>query len=329
MAQKPLHVCMLIDAWDPFIGGAQIHVKALLKYFPHHIKVHLFHAPHPNIFTRALWCLFVIPQVILYAIGYKPLALIHAHAFAAGIPAKILSFLLGVPVVYTVHGSHLMDAHVPGLKAWLEKLLLTRISYTRQISVTQTFLQYPNVNKNISVINNGVDIQAFNKVKTKKNKKFTLLYVGRDHPSKGLSILRQAFSVAQSQYPQLKLRLVTGNINYNQVIIEYKRAHAFVLPSLVEGQPLVLLEAWAAQLPVIATKTAGVLELAQPGQNAILVDPGNASQLTQAIIKLYRMNPSQRLKLARSGYRIARKLSWEKTASQTAAVYEQITRHQS
>ena len=88
-----------------------------------------------------------------------------------------------------------------------------------------------------------------------------------------------------------------------------------------------LLEAWAAKLPVIATKTAGVLELAQHGKNAILVDPGNESQLTQAIIKLYRMNPSQRFKLARSGYRIARQLSWGKTASQTAALYEQITHH--
>ena len=81
---------MLIDAWDPFIGGAQIHVKALLKYFPHHIKVHLFHAPHPNIIIRALWCLWVIPQVWFYQPKFD---LIHAHAFVAGIPAKILSLL--------------------------------------------------------------------------------------------------------------------------------------------------------------------------------------------------------------------------------------------
>ena len=318
---KKLHVLMLIDAWDPFIGGAQVHVKALLKYFPHHIKVYLFHAPHPHIFIRALWCLWVIPHVLL-TIRRKP-DLIHAHAFVAGIPGKILSILLGIPIVYTVHGSHLMDAHASGVKAWLEKLLLTQIPYTHQISVTKSFLQYPNVTKNISVINNGVDIRAFNQVKTKKNKKFTLLYVGRDHPTKGLNILRAAFTRTQKQYRELHLHLVTGQLTGQSLIIAYKQAHAFILPSLVEGQPLSLLEAWAAQLPVIATRTAGVVDIATP-QEAILVDPGNINQLHQAIIKLLRLSSRQRQDLARAGYRKARQFTWTKTVAQTVAIYDQI-----
>jgi len=323
---------MLIDAWDPFIGGAQVHIKALLQYFPHHIKVHLFHAPHPSIFVRALWCVWVIPQILFatrlpraQSRGHTLFALIHAHAFAAGIPAKILSFMLRIPVIYTVHGSHLMDVHASGTKAWLEKFLLTRIHYTRQISVTRSFLNYPNINKNISVINNGVDIRAFDKVKVKKNTKFTLLYVGRDHPTKGLEILRAAFIKAQRHYPRIQLQVVTGDLTGEQLIKAYKQAHAFVLPSLVEGQPLVLLEAWAAKLPVIATKTAGVLELAQHNQNAILVDPGSVSQLHQAIIRLLRLSPRQRTTLALAGYRQARQFTWAKTASQIISVYEQVS----
>ena len=219
MVPKPLHVCMLIDAWDPFVGGAQVHVKALLKHFPHHIKVRLFHAPHPNIFIRALWCIYVIPQVLLSG----KFAFIHAHAFAAGIPAKILSLLLGLPVVYTIHGSHLMDMKTSGPKAWLEKLLLTQIRYTHQISVTRSFLKYPNINKNISVINNGVDIKAFDQIKTKKSKDFTLLYVGRDHPTKGLNILRSAFALAKQRYPDINLQVVTG-LTGKKLIKTYKQA---------------------------------------------------------------------------------------------------------
>lgn len=319
---KPLHILMLIDAWDPFIGGAQVHVKALLRHFPHHIKVSLFHALHPHIVIRALWCLYIIPQTLL-ASRYTPFAIIHAHAFAAGIPAKILSILLGIPVVYTVHGSHLMDMRASGPKAWLEKFLLTRIPYTHQISVTRSFLRYPNVNKNISVISNGVDVARFDKIKTKKSKDFTLLYVGRDHPTKGLHILRAAFAQIKSQYPHLKLRIITG-LTGNRLIQAYKQAHAFVLPSLAEGQPLVLLEAWAAKLPVIATATAGVLEIAHP-HTAILVDPASVSQLHQAIIRLLRLSPRQRANLALAGHRRARQFTWTKTAALTVSVYEQVS----
>ncbi len=313
---------MLIDAWDPFIGGAQVHVKALLKYFPHHIKVYLFHAPHPNIFIRALWCLYVIPYVLL-ATRHQRFDIIHAHAFAAGLPAKILSLLLGIPVIYTVHGSHLMDLRASGLKAWLERFLLTRIHYTHQISVTKAFTEYVNVNKNISVIRNGVDIKLFDRIKPQKSKKFTLLYVGRDHPTKGLNILRAAFIQAQKQYPQLQLRLVTGQLTGQDLIKAYKQAHAFILPSLVEGQPLSLLEAWAAKLPVIATKTAGVTEIATV-RNAILIEPGNSHQLVQAIIKLLTLTETQRQQLAQSGYDTAKNFTWATTAALTAVVYEQV-----
>ena len=324
MTKRSLHVCILIDAWEPFVGGAQVHLKALQKYLPlHHIKTSLFHSPHPHIFIRSLWLFWVIPQIIL-AHFYQPFDLIHAHAFAAGLPAKIISLILGIPVVYTVHGSHLMDTKTKGIKAKLERWLLTGIKYTQQISVTQSFLKYPNVNKNISVIRNGVDIKAFDKVKIKKSKNFTLLYVGRDHPTKGLDILRLAFAQVNRQYPQIKLKLVTGGLSGQQLIKAYKRAHAFVLPSLVEGQPLVLLEAWAAKLPVIATKTAGVAEIAT-SRNTVLVNPGSSNQLAQAIIKLYTMPSHKRQALAQAGYQSVQGFTWATVAAQTASVYFEET----
>ena len=216
-----------------------------------------------------------------------------------------------------------MDSHATGLTSVLERWLLTSIRYTHQISVTKSFLQYPNVNKNISFINNGVDISVFNKVKIKKNKKITLLYVGRDHPTKGLDVLRAAFTLAKNHYPHIKLQIVT-KLTGQKLIRSYKQAHAFVLPSLVEGQPLVLLEAWAAKLPVIATRTAGVIEIAT-AKEAILIPPGDIKSLHQAILKLLRLSPRQRLNLATNGYSKARGFTWEKTARHTAAIYEQVT----
>lgn len=58
---------------------------------------------------------------------------------------------------------------------------------------------------------------------------------------------------------------------------------ALVLPSLTEGQPLVLIEAFACGLPVIATKVGGIPEMMEDGTNGLLVDPGSEESLGEAM----------------------------------------------
>jgi len=60
----------------------------------------------------------------------------------------------------------------------------------------------------------------------------------------------------------------------------------FVLPSLKEGFPWTLLEAVAAKVPVIATRTGAVPEIIESGRNGIIVPPGDAEKLAQAIDEL-------------------------------------------
>ena len=327
MKAKPkIRVAMLIDAWFPFVGGGQIHVQNLIKTLEknHPVTVYLFHAPHHNIIIRALWCFWVIPQVLIVNLFNGPFAIIHAHAFVPGIPAKIISHILRIPVIYTVHGSHQMDLKSVSLKAVVERWLLTRIKYTSQISVTKSFANYPNTNKVIN-ISNGVDIRAFDQIKVSKHKNFTFLYVGRDHPIKGLSILRRAFAIVKKIHPKIELITITGKITGKALITAYKHAHAFVLPSLAEGQPLVLLEAWAAKLPIIATKTMGVVEIARHKKNALLINPGDSNQLARAMINLYNMSPSLRGALGKAGHRLINsRYTWNHVATKTCTLYRQV-----
>lgn len=324
MKQNKLHICMMIDTWFPFVGGGQVHVKNIINQLRRHpnIQASLFHSPHHNILLRTLWNIWVVPEVIIKH-QQKRFDLIHAHAFSAGLPGKIISLLLNIPIIYTVHGSHLMDKKEISLKSWGERILLTKIKYTYQVSVTQSFTKYPNVNKNISIIRNGVNIKEFNSAKVKKNKHFTLLYVGRSHPTKGIPILKRAFMQIKKNFPDVKLRLITGGkITGKKLVKEYKKAHVFVLPSLVEGQPLVILEAWAAKLPVIATKTSGVKEIAKHNHDAILVKPGNQAQLQNAIIKIIEMKPLERKELAENGYKkVKDQFAWEMIADKLVGVY--------
>jgi glycosyltransferase involved in cell wall biosynthesis len=63
----------------------------------------------------------------------------------------------------------------------------------------------------------------------------------------------------------------------------------FVLSSLIEGLPISILEAMAAGLPIVATRAGGVSEAAVDGENARLVDPGDAEALADAMLRMARL----------------------------------------
>lgn len=69
----------------------------------------------------------------------------------------------------------------------------------------------------------------------------------------------------------------------------------FVLPSLDEGLPLVLLEAMAAGKPVIATNVGGVAELVQNNQTGIIIQPGRVDEIASAIINLLKSDKQMKM----------------------------------
>lgn len=71
----------------------------------------------------------------------------------------------------------------------------------------------------------------------------------------------------------------------------YRMADIAVLSSVSEGSPNALLEAMAAKVPVVATAVGGIPEIATHGQNALLVKPGDASSMANAIARLLESRP--------------------------------------
>jgi len=65
----------------------------------------------------------------------------------------------------------------------------------------------------------------------------------------------------------------------------YRRIDILALPSLSEGHPLVILEAWARGIGIVATKAGGVPEVIQDGKSGILCDIDNSRALAEAIEK--------------------------------------------
>ena len=96
----------------------------------------------------------------------------------------------------------------------------------------------------------------------------------------------------------------------------------FVLPSLKEGLPYVLLEAGLAKLPIITTNTGGIPEIIKGGTDGIVVEPANKDELSKSIEKLIGNNALKH-KLSQNIFqKVINEFSFEKMLRETAGLYE-------
>ncbi len=94
-----------------------------------------------------------------------------------------------------------------------------------------------------------------------------------------------------------------------------RTAAVLVLSSVWEGLPNVVLEAQAAGLPVIASDVEGIREVIEPGVNGIIVEPGNAAELQNAVRQLM-SSPERRLAMRVSLQAILESLLTTQSATQ-------------
>lgn len=147
-----------------------------------------------------------------------------------------------------------------------------------------------------------------------------LVFVGRLAPVKGLRVLLDALRMVQAP---VRLTVVgdgpdraeleqaaadlrdrvhfAGYLSQAEVAEKLARqTDIVVLPSFAEGVPVMLMEAMAAQLPVIATRVAGTAELVEDGVSGRLVPPGDAETLAAAIEALA-ADPDLRQRMGMAG----------------------------
>ncbi len=158
------------------------------------------------------------------------------------------------------------------------------------------------------------------------------LFVGRLAPEKGADVLLRAMS-AVSDLPltlviagdgpereslercasRLGLRdrvFFTGALDAAEIAVRYRACGFVVVPSVSEGLSLVALEAMSHGLPVIASRVGGLPDLVTDGENGLLVAPGQALPLAQAIRRMVQ-DPLLRTRMGRASRARASVLSWE------------------
>lgn len=285
---------------------------------------------------------FLLSMFYVLLLNSKGAKIIHAQWLPTLVVAVPVGILRKSRVVVTARGADVNQGGSVKLK--LLKLLLRRVDTVFVVSdaFRKVFLAEGLGNK-VRTLFNGVDHKHIeSKDLTALRQRFAvsetrqiILFVGGLIRRKRIDTLLEAvFSLLNREVP-LELVIVgegpsekelkgmvtlqgrsdsihfTGRADHDEVLEWMALADIVVLPSESEGRPNVVLEAFAMQTAVIASRIDGTNELIQSGENGLLFSVGDEKELSECISKLVD-DRELRAELALAGHRslVERKLTW-------------------
>lgn len=275
---------------------------------------------------------------------------LHVHfgneAAAVGMLAKTLG---GVGLSLTIHGPDEFD-DVPGQRLRQKVEAADRVVCISQFGRSQLMrLTSPAQWAKLQLCRLGVDPARFvPRTAVRVAGPVRLLSVGRLAPAKGQMLLVQACAQLASEGLGFELRLVgegpdrerlehavqhhglshcvrfAGALNQAEVRAELACADAFVLPSLAEGIPVVLMEAMASGVPCVTSPVNGIPELIDHGTSGLLALPGDAQALADQLRKLI-ADASLRQRLALAGRaKVERAFHLADSVARLAAIFQSL-----
>ena len=285
--------------------------------------------------------------------------LLHAHTPRTLLIAGMASLLTGIPLVYHVHSPTSRDSTRPWhnrINALIEWIGLWMASALIAVShsLGEHVRRMRGAGKKVCVVPNGVPFRQPRPGRPVGRRQWTLGTVALFRPRKGAEVLLETVAALRSEGLPVRLRAVGGFetseyereiktlagrlgltdsidwIGFTQnVDAELAKMDLFVLPSLFgEGLPMVILEAMAAGLPVVATRVEGVPEAIRDGHNGLIAEPGDPNSLANAVRRVIR-GEADWFNLRRNALdRHAREFSDRRMAEGVAEIYRRVLKLQ-
>lgn len=291
--------------------------------------------------------------------------IVHTHKYKDSILSSIVARFMGIHhLVRVVHGMpepFIGFGNVKMATYTFMDRLVTRKFFDKVIAVSSDIesVLVPIYGKSrVVAIHNGVDLEAI-RVRIPKSemrkawqideRAVLIGTVGRLVAIKGQGVLLEAIREMRVSDHDVTLIFVGDGPLRGQLELEVKRLNLeksvvfaghqepsydftnmmdiFVLPSLHEGIPMVLLEALALRRPVIATRVGGIPEVVSHGISGLLVNPADADELSSSIRALIK-DSNKAAAFGEAGRRkVEREFGAENMAARTANMYRSLFEH--
>ena len=299
--------------------------------------------PGPNVFGAY--------EILKYA-RKERFDILHSHGYKGNILFGLIpKQIRKIPMISTLHG-YTSTSGVSKMKIyeWLD--LFSHNFIDQVVLVNQGMLTHPKLKKQkikYQIVNNGIPTTptnsgdaTYSRIEDFCKGRFTLGSIGRLSPEKGYKYLIKAFSllvkkgvdaclviIGEGEEAFMLAQMVEDMGISHSVFFAGYLNHAgnyipnfdvYVIPSLTEGLPITLLEAMKAQIPVIASRVGGIPEVLDQGQCGILVQPGNAEDLFENVLRFYH----HRNEFCQLSQRAYLKFAKNYTSNQMALAYARL-----
>jgi D-inositol-3-phosphate glycosyltransferase len=300
--------------------------------------------------------------------------IIHSHYWLSGWAARELRKEWGVPIVQMFHTLGKMKdlvAQRPGERETARRIevetdivqFADRLVAATQTEKDQLVHLYGAEPSRVSIVSPGVDISHFHPMSKRAARKYlgigdrdwTVLFVGRIEPLKGVDTLIRAMALLANECPtwvsRLSLAIIGGDPNTNEnaemerlktmhaqlklgelvvflgakdqntLQYYYNAAEAVVMPSHYESFGMVALEAMACGTPVIASDVGGLSHLVRDGETGFHVPSGDHLALASTLSRLLQ-DDALRQRLGEQAVYWSQNYSWVKIADRILGVYQ-------
>jgi len=286
----------------------------------------------------------------------KNIDIVHCHGYKSNFYGLLSSLYLDVKLISTCH-NWIGIGHKIRFYENLDKFVLNK--FNKIIAVSSKIKKDVLISgihpSKVSVIDNGVNIQKFNNPNdiSYLKKEFNIPEdyriigtISRLTNEKGHHYFLEVAEEILHKFPKLKFIIVGDgplknslreesknlNIEKNAIFLGYRKdipeilelIDIFVLPSLNEGMPMVLLEAMASKKAIIASNIGAISKLVINKHTGILVKPGDVFSLTKAVEFLLINKEKAKIMSECAFKKVANEFSIQKTRKEYLKVYRDL-----
>ena len=307
---------------------------------------------------------FNLVHILRYLRLHRP-QLLHTQLEFADILGTLAAKILGIPSISTVHTLDVFPEKKSAWGRMKLRWFLLGKFCDRVIAVSEkTRLHYLQSGglppDKVITLYNGVNISRFKIMDATQTAKLKqelhlplnskiIITVAVLREPKGIQFMIRALPAILEQCPDVHY-LIVGDGEHGAALTDLVTALAiknhvtfaghrtdipdllaccdiFVLPTLKDALPTVLIEALAAGRPIVASNVGGVPEIIENGVNGLLVSPGDPSKLAEACQKLLRDNELCRQIVKAGSATVRQRFNIDSQIQHLSRMYEELTSH--